>query len=150
VFDTMRDFDMKSSKAALPQGSVSESVPEAGSETASASAYRDRSSAENQISPLEEELLSVLLGRELYGLQICEAFEQVSNGKRRMSVGTLYPVLARLEQKGLVTSRMASRPTDSKGGARRKYFQITRRGSHALADADDFRKHLSAWQPMQV
>lgn len=113
-------------------------------------AYRDRASTDDQISPIEEEVLTVLLGRELYGLQICEAFEQASNGKRRMSIGTLYPVLARLERKGLVTSRMAARPTDDKGGARRKYFQITRRGSHALAEADQFRKQLSEWQPMQA
>ncbi len=116
-------------------------------DTQSVTAYRDRSSTDDQISPLEEEVLSTLLGRELYGLQICEAFEQVSGGKRRMSVGTLYPVLARLEKKGLVSSRMASRPTDSRGGARRKYFQITRRGSHALAEADQFRKQLCEWQP---
>jgi PadR family transcriptional regulator, regulatory protein PadR len=100
-----------------------------------------------QISPLEEEILSVLLGRELYGLQICQAFEDASGGKRKMGAGTLYPILARLEKKGLVTSRMADRPTDSKGGAKRKYFQITRRGSVALADVDRFRSQLAIWQP---
>jgi PadR family transcriptional regulator, regulatory protein PadR len=145
----MGGFYMKH-KAALPPNSISEITPEDESKATPAFAYRDRASADNQISPLEEEVLTVLLGRELYGLQICEAFEQASAGKKRMSVGTLYPVLARLEKKGLVTSRMASRPTDTKGGARRKYFQITRRGSYALADAEEFRQKLSAWKPIQI
>jgi PadR family transcriptional regulator, regulatory protein PadR len=110
----------------------------------------DKSTAAETISPLEDEVLSVLLGRELYGLQICRAFEEASDGRRRISAGTLYPILARLEKKGLVTSRMATRPTDSKGGAKRKYFQITRRGSLALADAERFRNHLAAWQPVNA
>lgn len=138
-------------KSVLPDNPSPQSTLKlSSSEPSSAAAYRDRSSTDDQISPIEEEVLSVLLGRELYGLQICEAFEQVSKGKRRMSVGTLYPVLARLEKKGLVTSRMADRPTDSKGGAKRKYFQITRRGSRALVDADEFRKQLSEWRPVHA
>lgn len=138
-------------KSVLPDNlSPQSTLKLSSSEPSSAAAYRDRASTDDQISPIEEEVLSVLLGRELYGLQICEAFEQVSKGKRRMSVGTLYPVLARLEKKGLVTSRMADRPTDSKGGARRKYFQITRRGSRALVDAEEFRKQLSEWKPVHA
>ncbi|HEY9647351.1 MAG TPA: helix-turn-helix transcriptional regulator, partial [Chroococcidiopsis sp.] len=66
------------------------------------------------LSKLEEELLSLLVGRELYGLQITQAFEQVSRGKRKLSIGTLYPTLSRLEEKGLVSSRMADRPSDDK------------------------------------
>lgn len=110
----------------------------------SATTYRERAVDKNQISPIEEDILNVLLGRESYGLEICQAFEETSGGKRRMSVGTLYPVLARLEAKGLVTSRMEENPN---GGARRKYFRITPGGSKALHEAQSFRDKLSKWRP---
>lgn len=100
-----------------------------------------------RISKLEEDLLSLLVGRELYGLQMVDAFEQVSNGSRRITIGTLYPTLNRLEEKGLVGSRMEERPSDDKGGARRKYFKITRMGMRVLAQAEQFRQSLSDWQP---
>jgi PadR family transcriptional regulator, regulatory protein PadR len=100
---------------------------------------------EHLISPIEEAILSVLLGLELYGLQICKAFEESSQGKRNMSVGTLYPVMARLERAGLVTSRMEDNPN---GRARRKYFRITINGSRALDDVQEFRKRLAKWTPV--
>jgi DNA-binding PadR family transcriptional regulator len=112
-----------------------------------ATTYRGGAADKNQISPIEEDLLHVLLGRESYGLQICQAFEEASGGKRRMSVGTLYPVLARLEAKGLVTSRMEANPN---GGARRKYFRITPGGGNALSEARNFREKLSIWVPVSV
>jgi PadR family transcriptional regulator, regulatory protein PadR len=99
------------------------------------------------LSKFEEEILSLLMGHELYGLQIIQAFEETSNGQRKVSIGSLYPTLSRLEEKGLVTSRMVDRPTDDKGGARRKYFRITRRGASVLLEADEFRRRLGDWQP---
>jgi PadR family transcriptional regulator PadR len=99
------------------------------------------------ISKLEEEILNLLLGQELYGLQISQAYEAVSGGKRKLSIGTLYPTLSRLERRGLVTSRMVDRPDDDKGGARRKLFKITSLGSRALVETEDFRRALSGWQP---
>lgn len=98
------------------------------------------------ISKLEEELLSLLVGHERYGLEIIQAFKETSGGKRNLSVGTLYPTLNRLEEKQLITSRMEDRPSDDKGGARRKYFRITRLGVRVLAEADMFRQSLSQWQ----
>lgn len=71
---------------------------------------------EMTISKLEEELLTLLLGQERYGLEIIQAFEDVSGGKRKLSVGSLYPTLSRMEEKGLIKSRMEDRPSDDKGG----------------------------------
>jgi PadR family transcriptional regulator, regulatory protein PadR len=99
------------------------------------------------LSKLEEELLNVLIGRELYGLQIIEAFKAASDNRRKLSIGSLYPTLSRLEEKGLITSRMVDRPNDDKGGARRKFFKITRDGMKVLAEADRFRQRLTEWQP---
>lgn len=100
------------------------------------------------ISKLEEEILNVLAGKEkIYGLQIIEAFEASSNGKRNIGVGSLYPTLSRLEEKGLVTSWMEHRPTDDRGGARRKYFRITQLGLMVMTEAEKFRRKLYEWRP---
>ena len=99
------------------------------------------------LTKLEEEILYLLMGREMYGLQIVQAYEDVSQGKRKLSIGTLYPTLSRMEGRGLVTSHLVARPDDEKGGARRKLFRITLQGSRALTHQDDFRRALHAWQP---
>lgn len=107
----------------------------------------EMSFSEMTISKLEEELLILLLGEERYGLEIIQAFEDASDGKRKLSVGSLYPTLSRMEEKGLIKSRMEDRPSDDKGGARRKYFRITRLGSRVLAKTEEFRESLSHWKP---
>jgi PadR family transcriptional regulator, regulatory protein PadR len=99
------------------------------------------------ISKLEEELLNLLIGSERYGLEIIKAFEDVSGGKRKLSVGSLYPTLSRMEEKGLITSHMEDRPSDDKGGARRKYFRITKLGIRVLAKTEQFREALHNWRP---
>ncbi len=58
-----------------------------------------------EISPREELVLLALCNKELYGLQIPQAIAEASSGKRKMGMGTLYPVLHSLEKKGLVESR---------------------------------------------
>ena len=99
------------------------------------------------LSELEEDILTVLLGKELYGLQIINAFEEASGGKRKLSVGSLYPTLHRLEQKRYIVSRMGEQPKSNKGGARRKYFKITMFGAQKVVEARKFRSELQMWQP---
>lgn len=43
--------------------------------------------------------------------------------------GTLYPMLARLQDQGLVTSRWESQPDDATGRPPRKYYQLTAEGA---------------------
>lgn len=118
--------------------------------TSEGRSFRERSAVDsNQISPLEEEVLLYIEGASpdpsepnrlgTYGFQISQAFEKISSGERKLSVGTLYPLLSRLEKKGLITSQMADKSTNKSGGARRKYFAITSKGSEALAQASRFR-----------
>lgn len=106
-----------------------------------------------QLSELEESVLTVLSTNELYGLQIIEAFESASEGKRKLSIGTLYPLLHRLENRGLIASRMEE-PNEfskTKGGARRKYFKNTRKGIRILVEdqkqREEFLDRLHNWQP---
>ena len=105
------------------------------------------SSEKLTLSKMEEEILTVLAGKELYGLQIIQAFQDASHGQRSIGVGSLYPTLSRLEEKGLISSWMEDRPNDDRGGARRKYFKITQHGVMALATTEQFRQKLFEWRP---
>ena len=98
------------------------------------------------LSALEENILSALLGRQLYGLQISKAIEQASGGRRKLAVGSLYPTLRRIEHKGLVHSHWEG--VDERGGARRRYYKISAKGATALVENQAIRKNLMEWQPV--
>jgi DNA-binding PadR family transcriptional regulator len=53
---------------------------------------------------------------------------------RVVSPGAIYTALDRLERRGLVRSRLGE-PTPQRGGKRKRYYQITTRGSQAVARA---------------
>jgi PadR family transcriptional regulator, regulatory protein PadR len=46
----------------------------------------------------------------------------------RLPSGTLYPMLARLQAEGLVTSEWEPQPQDASGRPPRKYYQLTGEG----------------------
>ncbi len=72
-------------------------------------------------------LLSILAKGESYGYDIIKQVQEHSGGKLAWSEGMLYPVLGKLEQKGLIVA--VWRKAD--GGRDRKYYQLTSDG-HAL------------------
>lgn len=102
-----------------------------------------------QISPREELVLLSLCNKELYGLQIPQAMQEASAGRRQMGVGTLYPVLHSLEKKGLIKSRWGDEGLDERGGARRRYYKLTSAGVLAVDEIQSFRSNLLNWQPAQ-
>ena len=65
----------------------------------------------------------------LHGYAIAARLEQVSNGALRLNMGTLYPGLMRLEQRGLVRGTWGV--TDSNRKAR--FYAITAAGRRELA-----------------
>ncbi|GEA88490.1 PadR family transcriptional regulator [Cellulomonas cellasea] len=76
---------------------------------------------------LEVCVLAVLDEGPTYGYAITTRLEELGLGN--VKGGTLYPLLARLEESGAVTVEW--RPGD--GGPGRKYFTLTDRGRTALA-----------------
>jgi len=52
----------------------------------------------------------------------------------RLPSGTLYPMLARLQDEGLVTSRWEPQPADGTGRPPRRYYQLTAEGTCAARD----------------
>lgn len=75
-------------------------------------------------------LLSLLAEKEMYGYEITEKIQDLSEGYLTYKEGTLYPALKRLELSGLVESYWEN----SSDGPRRKYYRITKTGKKALGD----------------
>ncbi len=75
---------------------------------------------------LEGCVLAVIAEGETYGYEILAELEK--SGFEALLEGTLYPVLTRLEKKGLIACRKAKSPY----GPIRKYYSITEAGIGAL------------------
>ena len=72
------------------------------------------------------------LGDEAYGVPVRQEIEERTG--RTVSIGAVYTTLDRLERKGLVRSRAGS-PTPTRGGRRKRMFQVLPPGSRALKDS---------------
>ncbi|HXY30081.1 MAG TPA: helix-turn-helix transcriptional regulator [Gemmatimonadaceae bacterium] len=83
------------------------------------------------LGALEQLLLLALvrLGDEAYGVSVRR--EVVRRTGRSASLGAIYSTLARLEEKGLVVSRLGE-PTPERGGRRKKHFTLAPAGRRAL------------------
>jgi PadR family transcriptional regulator, regulatory protein PadR len=78
-------------------------------------------------------LLALLrIGPDAYGAVVRREIE--TQGGRRLGISAVYTTLERLEQKGLVRSRVGE-PTAVRGGRRRKYFELEPLGARALKEA---------------
>jgi PadR family transcriptional regulator PadR len=73
-----------------------------------------------------------------HGYTISARLEQVSGGALQLNMGTLYPALMRLEQRGLVRGTWGT--TDSNRKAR--YYAVTAAGRRQLA------RERQAWDQM--
>ena len=74
-------------------------------------------------------VLKLLESEPKYGYQIIQEMKERSREIFQLKDGTLYPVLYRLEDDGLVVSRWS----EAKGKqAARKYYEITDNGKQAL------------------
>jgi DNA-binding PadR family transcriptional regulator len=90
---------------------------------------------------LEELILLAIAGKsEIYGLEIASAIAKASKDKVQLNYGSLYPYLNRLEKKGYISSRWEEE--NERKGARRKYYQITDKGTKSLDEATLIRQRL--------
>ena len=79
---------------------------------------------------LELLVLSVLAHRPRHGYEIGRLIELGSGGHLTFRITTLYPVLYRLENRGLIAGRWVERP----GERRRCYYHLTEAGKTALTE----------------
>ena len=101
-----------------------------------------------RLSAVEEDILTLLVGRELYGLAILEASRTAGGGARGLRPGSLYTALAKLEHKGLVRGWWGDERPKERGGARRRYYTATGLGAEVLTATQLRRAQLAAWQPV--
>jgi len=76
-------------------------------------------------------LALIRLGDEAYGVPISHEIEKRSG--REVALGSVYAALDRLEEKGLVTSRLGD-PTAERGGRAKRFFRATAQGLHDVRE----------------
>jgi transcriptional regulator len=74
----------------------------------------------------------------LHGYAIAARLEQVSGGALQLNMGTLYPALMRLEQRGLLRGKWGTTETNRKA----RFYAVTSAGRRQLAREKD------AWDRM--
>lgn len=79
---------------------------------------------------IETMLLAVLLEEPSYGYQIVEDLNKRASGRLGLGEGTVYPVLHRIEKRGLIQGAWRT----GENGRRRKYYRITPVGRAALTE----------------
>jgi PadR family transcriptional regulator, regulatory protein PadR len=83
----------------------------------------------------------VRLGPDAYGAAVRREIEERTG--RVASISAVYTTLERLEQKGLVRSRIGE-PTAERGGRRKKHFELLPLGARALKVAYDAFSDMTA------
>ena len=74
-------------------------------------------------------ILSLVEARPRHGYEISKLIEQRSSGAVRFYVASLYPLLYRLEKRGLLQGRWV----EKSGQRRRRYYRLTPEGRQVLA-----------------
>jgi transcriptional regulator len=76
--------------------------------------------------------------RPLHGYAVAARLEQLSSGALQLKMGTLYPALMRLEQRGLLRGKWGTTETNRKA----RFYSVTAAGQRQLAREKD------AWDRM--
>jgi len=91
-----------------------------------AQASQDR---ERKKAAAEMLVLALLEERPRHGYEIAKLIEIRSSGTLVFHVASLYPLLSRLESRGLITGRWVEKA----GQRRRRFYSLTTEGARALA-----------------
>lgn len=74
-------------------------------------------------------ILAVLEGRARHGYEIAKLIDDRSDGVLRFHVGSLYPMLYRMERRGWIDGKWIEKA----GQRRRRYYRLTSAGRKVLA-----------------
>ncbi len=74
-------------------------------------------------------ILQLLAQRSMYGYQLVEAIKQATHQRLEFGEGCVYPILHRLEKKGLLTSRRKN-----VGARSRIVYAVTEKGERRLVE----------------
>jgi PadR family transcriptional regulator len=87
---------------------------------------------------VETIILAELVAGANYGYALVKAINDKHEGLLALGEGTIYPVLYRMEEKGLLSSEVQK----SSSGRKRKYYQVSKEGKHSLAE------NMSQWDAL--
>jgi PadR family transcriptional regulator, regulatory protein PadR len=89
-----------------------------------------------------EELILLTVGilyKQAYGVAVMNEIGKQTG--RLLNISAVHAVLQRLEDKGLVSSKMSD-PTGERGGRRKRIFFLTASGKKSLEEANELRNQL--------
>jgi PadR family transcriptional regulator len=81
-------------------------------------------------------ILSLLEAGPRHGYDLGKSIERRSGGKLQLRIASLYPMLCRLESRGLIRGRWLERP----GERRRRFYRLTPDGRRTL------RRERATWR----
>lgn len=84
-------------------------------------------------------LIVAMLENEAYGVRITHEIIEQTN--RSVRLNQVHASLHRLEDKGMIVSKMGD-PTSERGGRRKRIFSITTYGQNTLTEMKEVRAHL--------
>lgn len=89
----------------------------------------------DSLGQFEQLVLTAILGLrdDAYGVTIHGRTEELSHPKT-VSLGAVYVTLDRLEDKGLISSRLAD-PTPERGGRSKRFYRLEALGEQALEES---------------
>ena len=86
-------------------------------------------------------ILALVEARARHGYEISKLIESRSGGRVRFKVGSLYPLLYRLEERGWIAGRWIEKP----GERRRRFYRLTLTGRKVLAaQRENWREFVDA------
>lgn len=100
----------------------------------------------NILTLSEEMLLTAIshLEGNAYGITIMAKIREIS--PKKIVFGTLYNSLDKLVKKGYVVAT-AGEPTPERGGRRKIYYTLSKKGKTALEKTKEFHQTLWEWIP---
>ena len=96
-------------------------------------------------------ILSILTEGDCYGYQIIKKVKEISEGNLEWADGMLYPVLHKLEEKGMISSYWKV----SDEGRKRKYYTLLDQGKITLTTEQENWSMINLlltnlWKPNQI
>lgn len=91
-----------------------------------------------------EVIILKLLGEhtEMYGYQITKAVKEISDGNIEIKEGSLYPLLHRMEGRGVITSTLRT-----EGNRPRKYYALSKDGAkESVKLMDEMNEYIDMMQ----
>ena len=105
---------------------------------------RRQANRDTRLSSLEEDILTLLVGRDLCAQEIIQFLGEAGDGHTGVVQSTPYSVLPRMQEKGFVDSRWSQAGESASGGSRRRYYRLTEEGLRTLQERRRFRTQLEA------